>query len=176
VNIGLTDAQVYYVRAVSSALIAVYDTNADALADTNRKALTSTGAETHYIASMAAAIYNNRAGALEITIGGSGTTPSIRNGSGASTTLVTGQTTVTLTGLVNGSEVRVYDSGDNSVIDGTESVTGNEFSFTDAAGNTVYIRIFHVDYLPADISGYVIPAAATDVPVQQVFDRNYSNP
>jgi hypothetical protein len=173
--IGLTDATVYYVRAVTSSTLAFYATNANALADTSRINLTAGGSETHQVASMAATIYNNAAKAVQITIAG-GTTPTIRNGSGASTTLVLGQTTVTLTGLINGSEVRVYDSGDDSVIDGTESVTGNEFSFADDAGNTVYIRIFHTEYLPADITGYVIPATDTDVPVQQIFDRNYENP
>jgi hypothetical protein len=173
--IGLTDATVYYVRAVDANTLAFYTTNALAVSDTSRINLTAGGAETHEVASMAAAIYNNRAGACSITVAAGGSTPTIRNGSGASTTLVLGQTTVTLTGLINDSEVRVYDSGDNSVIDGTESVTGNEFAFADDAGNTVYIRIFHTQYLPADITGYVIPATDTDVPVSQVFDRVYSN-
>jgi len=175
--IGLTDATVYYVRAASSSTLTFHTTNAAAVANTGIINLTAGGSETHYIGSMAAAVYNNAGKAVEITIGGSGgTTPTVRNGSGASTTLVTGLTTVTLTGLVNDSEIRVYDSGTDAYIDGIDLVTGNQFAFTDSAGNVVYIRIFHKQYLPADITDYTVPAADTDVPVQQIFDRNYSNP
>lgn len=120
------------------------------------------------------AIYVNIAsGSMTISITGGGTTPSIRTA--GATVNVVNNTTVTLTGLVNGSEVRVYDSGTDAVIAGTDSVSGNEFAFADAAANVVYIRIFHTTYLPADIIGYTIPASDTDVPVSQVFDRNYRN-
>ena len=110
-----------------------------------------------------------------VTIDG-GTTPSYKKErAGDTVNIITGSVTVTLTGLVAGSEVRVYDSGDDSVIDGTES-SGTSFAFSDTAANTVYIRIFHPQYLPADITGFVIPASNTSIPVQQIFDRNYNNP
>lgn len=48
--IGLTTATRYYVRAVSTSLLAFYATRAQALADTSRIALTSAGGETHTLA------------------------------------------------------------------------------------------------------------------------------
>lgn len=84
--------------------------------------------------------------------------------------------TVTLTKLVDGTEVRVYDTGDDSVIDGIESTSGGEWPFSDAPGNIVYIRIFKQDYYPADLLDFEIPADAVFIPVSQVFDRNFENP
>jgi hypothetical protein len=101
-------------------------------------------------------------------------TPTYKS-AGATITFVAA-VTVTLTGLQDGTEVRVYDAGDGSVIDGIESTSGGSFAFSDQAGNVVYIRIFHIDYEPADITNYTIPGSATSVPIQQRFDRNYSNP
>lgn len=104
-----------------------------------------------------------------VTVNYSGTLPTYKS-LGATITFVS-SVTVTLTGLVTGTEVRVYKTSDDSVVDGTES-SGTSFAFSAASGLGVYIRIFHVDYLPADIIGYTIPGSATSIPVQQVFDRN----
>lgn len=97
--IGLTDATTYYVRAVSADTIAFYTSQANAIADTSRIALTSTGTDTHYINSLKAAIYNNSAGAVTLNIT-DGDTPTIRNGAGATTTI---NNAVTLTVTVKDS-------------------------------------------------------------------------
>lgn len=120
-----------------------------------------------------AAIYNDSGAAIVINITGGVAAPTVRNGAGASTTINV-NSTITLTGLVNGSEVRVYDSGTNAVIAGIDSVVGNQFAFSDAVANTVFIRIFNISYLPADIIDYIIPSTDAEVPVSQVFDRNYN--
>lgn len=83
--------------------------------------------------------------------------------------------TTTLTGLVNNTEVSVYDTGDGSEIAHVENVVGNEFAFSDAASNVVDIFIHHVEYFRADILGFTIPGANTSVPVSQLFDPNYVN-
>lgn len=97
--IGLTDTAIYYVRAVSSSLLSFYDTAAHAIAGgaTGRSDLSQAGTETHYINSLGAAIFNDSSGAITVNISGGGTTPTIRNGAGASTTvqnLVTVKVTV----------------------------------------------------------------------------------
>jgi hypothetical protein len=61
------------------------------------------------------------------------------------------------------------------VVDGIES-SGTSWAFSASSGLGVYIRIFHVNYLPADIEGYTIPGSNTSIPIQQIFDRNFSNP
>lgn len=123
-----------------------------------------------------AAIVNSSGTAITITISGGGNQPSIRNVNTGSTTTVEAKTQVTLTNLVNGTEVRVYDAGTNVEIAGVELVTGNSFSFQDDSGNVVYIRIFKEDYRPADFDSYTIPASDISIPVSQVFDRNFTNP
>jgi hypothetical protein len=99
-----------------------------------------------------------------------GDTPSYKKARAGDTVNIVASTTITLTGLIAGTEIRVYDSGDDSVIDGIES-SGTSWAFADAPGNNVYMRIFHVDYEPADIVNYVIPSTATSIPIQQRFDR-----
>lgn len=125
---------------------------------------TTTGNEAVYV--------NIGTGTVTLNVSG-GTVPSVR--SAGATVNVVASTTVTLTGLVANTEVRVYDAGDGSEIAGVEN-SGTSFAFGDAAANVVDIRIFHVMYEPADIEGYTIPASATSVPIQQQFDRNYENP
>ena len=83
--------------------------------------------------------------------------------------------TVTLTGLVANTEVRVYDTSSGAVVDGVEN-SGTSFAFSYTPAEDVFIRIFHVDYKPADIEDFIIPATAASIPVQQVFDRNFDNP
>ena len=121
------------------------------------------------------------AAALDITAASGTVTINVSNGdtptfkTAGATVVINNNVTVTLTGLQSGSEVRVYDQGTGAEIDGVES-SGTSFAFSDQASNVVDIRIFHIQYLPADIESFTIPTVAASVPVQQVFDRNYSNP
>lgn len=87
VNMGLTDGNLYYVRAPSTTTLSFYPTKADATADTNIIALTQSGSETHYIYSAKADVYNNSGGAITINVINGGDTPSIRNSNGSSTTI-----------------------------------------------------------------------------------------
>lgn len=119
------------------------------------------------------AVYNNSGKNLQITLDG-GDIPTIRNGTGAGTTLISGLTTVTLTGLVNGTEVRVVNNSTQADVDGVESVVGNQFSFQAASGLVVDIVIHNIDYEYIRINSYTIPATTTSIPIEQRFDRNYS--
>lgn len=62
-----------------------------------------------------AAIYNNSGGSVTINITNGGDTPSVRNGSGATTSVINA-VPITLTNLVTGSRVYVYNSTDAAVI------------------------------------------------------------
>ena len=127
-----------------------------------------------------AAIYNNSGKHLIINIIGGGTTPTVLNGSGASTTIVSGQTAVTFTGMKDNTEVRVYDAGTGEEIAGIEDATdgspGNRsFTWSDAASNVVDYVIHNVDYESIRVEGYVVPASDASIPIQQRLDRNYEN-
>ena len=108
VAMGLADGTTYFVRAPSTTTLAFYTTQANALADTSRLALTSTGSETHHLYSPTAAIYNNSGGAVTLNVSDGGSTPSVRNANAAANT-----TTVNNTVTVR---VTVKAASDGSVI------------------------------------------------------------
>ena len=126
-------------------------------------------------------IYNNSGGLVTINVGSPGDTPTYRNGTGAST-VVNNNVTVTLTGLKDNTEVRVYNAGTQSELAGIESATGGggidlrEFAFSLGAALSVDIVIHNIDYQYLRIDGYTIPGSNSSVPIQQRFDRNYNNP
>lgn len=131
-----------------------------------------------------AAIYNNSGGAVTLNIAGGGDTPTIRNGTGASTT-VNNNTQVTLTGLPIGVEVRIYDDTGSAgspvagtEIDGIESTTLSTFSFSDGANNDVIIVIFDEDQIRDGgvYLQYKIPSSDAEIPFSLLTDRVYLNP
>jgi hypothetical protein len=178
-NIGLTDDTTYYVRAVDTNTLAFFTTVANAVANTSRINLTATGSETHYINSMDAAVFNSSGGAVTINVT-DGDTPTVRNGPGATTTVVS-TVSVTLTGLKDNTEVRIYETGTTTIVDGTETATNGSvdartFSFSDSPGDFVDIIIHNLAYKWLKITNFEIPATSASVPIQQEVDRNYSNP
>jgi hypothetical protein len=120
-----------------------------------------------------AAVYNNSGGAVTLNITG-GTTPSIRNGAGATTT-VTASITVTFTGLVAGTEVRVFRTSDDVEVSGTESTGSTTYAAGLQAGVSYYVRILAVGYLFFQASGLSF-TATQDYPVNLRVDNNYRNP
>jgi len=121
------------------------------------------------------AIYVNIAsGSMTINVSG-GTTPSIRT-AGATVTVVN-SVTVTLTGLKNPSEVRVFNAGTTTERSGTgaEDVTGGTHAFSLPANTSVDISVLSLGYQNMRILAYSTPTSAT-LPISQVLDRQYLNP
>jgi len=91
--------------------------------------------------------------------------------------------TLTITGIKGDgvgekpSEVRIFSAGTKTELDGSENVTTGQFvfSYQGGAGN-VDIRVFNLDYQPLNIFNFSLPATNSDLPIQQIFDRNYLNP
>lgn len=91
------------------------------------------------------------------------------------------QISVTLTGLADGTEVRVYNGTDPATateIDGTESTSGGSFGFSyldSLAGVDGYIVVHALSYetIKLDIT---LPSNNTSIPIKQNVDRNYRNP
>jgi len=99
---------------------------------------------------------------------------------GATITISASNVDVTLTGLKDNSECRVYTAGTTTELAGTENATtgtadNRSFTFSLAAATSVDIRVFAVGYLPADILAYTVPTSAASIPVSQIFDRVYQN-
>lgn len=118
---------------------------------------------------------NNSAGSLTISASDSNISAGEVEDIGAASTTVNNDVTVTITGLIANSEVRIWETGTLTVVDGVES-SGTSFAFADAAASGVDIRIFHLDYQELFIENYIVPASNTDLPVQQIIDRVFENP
>lgn len=81
------------------------------------------------------------------------------------------------TGLIADSELRIYQTSNNSEIDGTES-SGTTFTYNYqyTVDIGVYVVIFHLDYRPIRLTGLTLTNSNQSIPIQQVFDRVYDNP
>jgi len=124
-------------------------------------------------ASNTASVYNNSGGAVTITNAGS-TGITYRNGGGASTTIVD-SITVTYSGIVNGTEIRIYEAGTSTEEDGIESVTGGAFAAT-LQGSTDYdVVAIYPGYIPIRLEDENY-AATTGVNLNQQVDGNFENP
>jgi len=116
-----------------------------------------------------------------VTVNVSGGSGTVSYKTAGTTITVVNAVTVTLTGLRDNTEVRVMQSGSNTVeLAGTESATAGtaddrSFAFSIAASTSVDIYIVNVTYENIEIEGYVIPGSATSLPQQQRFDRSYLN-
>lgn len=85
--------------------------------------------------------------------------------------------TLTLTGLKNPTEVRVFHGGSTTEIDGQESVTSGTFTTTidPEAHATVDIAILSLGYQNMRILGISMSSGDVSIPVQQAIDRQYEN-
>ncbi len=102
--------------------------------------------------------------------------------------------TLTLTGIKSSSKVFIFDTNetsgsqtDDTILDSTNStsLTYNsgedwyEFAFSYNAGTysgtTVNLKILHLDYLVYKLN-YSLTSSSAVIPIQQIIDRNYSDP
>lgn len=127
-----------------------------------------------------AAVYNNSGKAITINVV-DGDSPTVRNGAGSTTTVVN-SISLTLTNIINDSEVRIYSAGTINELAGEESVTSGSFtySYTYAAGVYVDIVVYKKEYTfnepEGRLSSYLLTSSTTSIPISQKFDRNYLNP
>ena len=85
--------------------------------------------------------------------------------------------TTTITPLQPNSEVRIYRASDGAELAGVED-SGGEFAYTYVyvSDETVDIVIHHKEFEPVRLKGIVLTNVSASIPIQQRFDRNYSNP
>lgn len=123
-----------------------------------------------------AAIFNDSAGTVTLNISGGGSSPSYKNGTSA-TTVINNNVTITLTGLKNPSEVRVFSAGTTTELSdtGAENITSGTHAFSVGASVSVDINILALGYQNMRILAYS-SAASASLPVSQVIDRQYNNP
>jgi hypothetical protein len=82
--------------------------------------------------------------------------------------------TVTFTGIVNNTEIRVYETGTSTEADGVESVTGGEFAAS-LQGSTGYdIVAIYPGYVPIRLENQSWTTSAS-VNLNQQEDGNFEN-
>lgn len=121
-----------------------------------------------------AAIYNDSGGAVTLNIV-NGSTPTVRNGTGA-TTVVNNAINLTLTGIIAGSDIVILNAGTS-----TERVNIDQnptstyvYSYTTPL-EYVDVGVFKKGYVPFYIRNYQLGATSGTLPVSQVTDRNYTD-
>ncbi|GAF72196.1 unnamed protein product, partial [marine sediment metagenome] len=122
-----------------------------------------------------AAIFNDTGGAITITVVG-GDTPSVRNGAGATTTVVAA-TTVTFDKLKDNTEVRVYAAGTTTELDGIENATAGStddrnFPASISSGTSVDYVIHKVGYEYIRVESFTWPSVNQTLDIAQRVDRN----
>jgi hypothetical protein len=122
-----------------------------------------------------AAVYNNSGGAVTLNITGGGSTPTVRNGAVA-TTVVNSGATLTLTGLVPGSDIVILDAGTATERINVDAHGATTYAFNYTATGSVDICVFKAGYVPCFVRGYALTTSDASLPIAQVADRNYSNP
>ena len=113
-------------------------------------------------------VTNSSGGSVTLNLTGT----SVATNTGPNITLQS-STLFELTGLVAGSEVRVYEAGTTSELDGIES-SGTTFSTT-LGVSSVDLVVFNTNYLPIRLLG-ISTSLDVSLPIQQTFDRNFNNP
>jgi|PlaIllAssembly_1097288.scaffolds.fasta_scaffold13254_6 hypothetical protein len=122
-------------------------------------------------------IYNNSGGAVTLNVSG-GNTPTIRNGTGASTTV---NSTVSVTWQANvslsGAEIRVYDLDGAGGTDygtelaGVESHSSTTYTYGGSQGNAVLLQVMKDGY-EEFTQQFTIPANATTFDITLTADNN----
>ena len=120
-------------------------------------------------------------GNLILNVLGGVDSPSFINLSSGTVT-INNNIAVTLTGLRDNTEIRVMENGTNPPIElaGIENATDGttddrSFTFSLPSGTVVDINIVNLQYIIQRINAFTI-VSDTEIPIQQRFDRNYSNP
>jgi hypothetical protein len=123
------------------------------------------------------AIHNDSGGLVTLNISG-GTTPTIRNGAGAST-VVNNSVSITIEGNVTllGAEVRIYDLDNapagslGTELSGTESNVSANYVYSGGAGNLIFIQIMKTGYVEYGQS-ITIPSSNTTIDIILTKDNN----
>jgi len=104
--IGLTDLAKYYVNVVDTDTVTMHLTRAAAVAGSSAINLTTNGSETHTLYHSKAVLYNNSGGAIVVNVTTGFDPPTIRNGSGSSTT-VNASVPIDIAGLTEGAAIKI---------------------------------------------------------------------
>lgn len=111
----------------------------------------------------------------EVTLNYSGTEPSVRT-AGATVTKETSQITLTISPVITGSDVIVYEAGTTTVLQATQNVAGTSDQYIYGGGDIgdfIDVGVFKAGYTPLYVRDYELGDANATLPVSQQVDRFY---
>lgn len=102
-------------------------------------------------------------------------TVSVRT-AGATVTVVAGQKTLTLTGLVVGSDIVILTAGTETELVNVDANATSSYGYTYSfvAGTFVDVAVYKAGYVPFVVRGYELLNSNASLPIAQVLDRNYT--
>ena len=181
-TIGLTDGNKYYVNVIDTDTVTVHETESAAIVASSAINLTTSGSETHSLYSSKAAVFNDSGAAITINVNG-GSSPSIRNGTGATTTV---SASVSLTVIcknsagtnIEGVKIRIEEDPSGVLIaEGTTNASGVfSDSFTDSTPQAVKViaRLKGFKFLSALSS--IETSTGMSVPFTMIRDQAVDRP
>jgi hypothetical protein len=81
--------------------------------------------------------------------------------------------TLTLTDLITGSDVVVYESGTTTILGSVDANAGTTWAYTYSGADTIDIGVFLAGYIPFYIRNLSITTSDSSLPIAQVVDRAY---
>jgi len=82
--------------------------------------------------------------------------------------------TLTLTGLITGSDVVILDVGTSTVLDSVDQITGTTFAYQYTDQTSIDIGIIKPGYVTQYIYELTLGSTDANIPISQRVDRNYS--
>jgi hypothetical protein len=97
------------------------------------------------------------------------------NSNGGTTVLLEIGVQLTLTGLVDGSDISILDAGTTDERENVQENSGTSYiySYSYAASDYIDIGVFKAGYLPYYVRNYLLSAANGSLPIAQRIDRDY---
>jgi hypothetical protein len=94
---------------------------------------------------------------------------------GATVNLTVGQKTLTITGVVSGSDIVIKSAGTTTKLQDDQDIAGTSttYSYTYSAGTFVDIAVYAEGYVPYYVNGFELGPDGGTVQVSQSIDRNY---
>jgi hypothetical protein len=94
---------------------------------------------------------------------------------GATVTVVAGQKTLTLTGIVAGSDVVILEAGTDTELANVDANSGSTFaySYAYAPGTFIDVCVYKAGFVPLAIRNYLLGSESGSLPINQTPDRNY---
>jgi hypothetical protein len=90
-------------------------------------------------------------------------------------TVQSGLATLTISGVIAGSDVVIYTAGSITKLQDDQDISGttSTYTYTFSAGTFVDIKVYAEGYTPFFIYGFELGSASATLPVAQQLDRNY---